>query len=313
MGEFKISVIIPVFNAEKFIERAVRSVILQPEVDEIILIDDGSRDSSFEILQHLEQKDSRIKLSSHANSVNKGAASSRNVGILMAKNEWIAFLDVDDYYLPSRFKYAVELIEDNAQIDGIYEAIAPLEDINNPAENRLTNKQLLTLESNIPSQDLFYSLSPIGQKGLFHCNGFLVRKNLLLNVGLFDEKLRIGEDVLLWLKLSIAGKLVGGKLSSPVAVFTRHSANTTFGGNVAHHLIPVFYALLDWQHPSITEKQKIIICDRLLFAHAFYKQHTSRLDFLYLLIKISIKLPSFIFSIYFINNVKFLIKHNFNQ
>lgn len=309
MGGFKISVIIPVFNAEKFIERAVQSVLIQPEVDELILIDDGSSDTSYPLIKNLALAHPKVKVLTHSNKINKGPAATRNLGIKEAKNEWIAFLDADDFYLVDRFKYATAIIRTDSSVDGIYEAIAPEEEADNPVENKLNDKALLTLEENIYPKDLFFSMSPIGHKGLFSGDGLLVKKKLLLELGLFNENLRIGEDILLWLKLSIAGKLVGGKLTSPIAVFTRHSANTTFGGNVAHHLIPVFYSLLDWQHPNFQVKHKTAIIDALLFV-LFNKLPDKKLS---IFSTLCFKYPYFISSKSCLNNFKYILKKQFNK
>ncbi len=92
----KISVIIPVYNAEKYLARCLKSVINQTFKDiEIICINDVSSDNSAEILNEYSKKDERIKVIN--NSENMGAALSRNAGIDAAKGEYIYFIDADDY------------------------------------------------------------------------------------------------------------------------------------------------------------------------------------------------------------------------
>lgn len=94
----KISVIIPVYNVEKYLKECLNSVINQPFNDiEIICINDGSTDSSLEILNKYAQKDNRIKVISQKNS---GLACSRNTGLVQAKGEYVFFLDSDDYLKP---------------------------------------------------------------------------------------------------------------------------------------------------------------------------------------------------------------------
>jgi glycosyltransferase involved in cell wall biosynthesis len=313
MKDIKISVIIPVYNAEKFIERAVESVLIQPEVDEIILIDDGSSDRSYEIIQDIASKNKIFKTLMHTDRINKGSAATRNLGILTAKNEWIAFLDADDYYLKNRFKKAIQTISENADCDGVYEAVSPEEDIKNPIANKIELFENITVKEGILPDNLFFKLAPIGKAGMFSCNGLTIKKNKVIECQLFDTSLRIAEDMLLWMKLSIASNLCGGSLTKPVAVFVRHANNTTFGGKVAHHLIPAFFKLLNWSHPKFNRKHKNIVCDRLLYSIAFYQNKTSKLQFLMSLIKLSAKVPSFVFSIYFLNNIKFFLKYNFDN
>lgn len=100
---FKVSVIIPIFNVGHFLNKAVKSALAQPEVDEVILIEDGSKDDSLKVCQNLKAQYNNIVLLRHPKGENKGVGHSRNLGIVTAKNEFIAFLDADDWYLPDRF------------------------------------------------------------------------------------------------------------------------------------------------------------------------------------------------------------------
>lgn len=92
----KISIIIPVFNNEEYLEQCIESVQRQTVKElEIICVDDGSKDQSAELIRRLRQEDARIILHQQEN---RGAAAARNVGIQLAGGEYIAFLDADDYY-----------------------------------------------------------------------------------------------------------------------------------------------------------------------------------------------------------------------
>ena len=91
----KVSVIIPVYNVEKYLRECLDSVINQTLKDiEIICVNDGSTDNSLQILEEYAQKDERIKIIAQEN---KGQAVARNVGIKIAQGEFIGFLDSDDY------------------------------------------------------------------------------------------------------------------------------------------------------------------------------------------------------------------------
>ena len=92
----KISVIIPVFNSEKYLEKAIDSILVQQFKNfEIICVDDGSTDDSLKICCREAEKDKRIKVIYQANA---GVSSARNKGIEAAKGDYIIFLDADDYY-----------------------------------------------------------------------------------------------------------------------------------------------------------------------------------------------------------------------
>lgn len=92
---FKISVIVPVYNCDKFIDTTVNSIVNQTYKNlEIILVNDGSIDSSPEICDAWAEKDSRIKV---IHKLNGGASSARNAGLDIASGDYIAFVDGDDY------------------------------------------------------------------------------------------------------------------------------------------------------------------------------------------------------------------------
>ncbi len=111
----KVSIIIPVYNVEKYLRNNLTSVTNQTLKDiEIICINDGSKDSSFDIIQEFAQKDSRIVV---INQENEGLSAARNTGIERATGEYIAFLDSDDYVdLDYYEKLYTTAIEHNAEI-----------------------------------------------------------------------------------------------------------------------------------------------------------------------------------------------------
>ena len=89
-----ITVVVPVYNVESYLERCVTSIRKQSHTNlEILLVNDGSTDKSLEICQRLEQEDQRIRLISQANG---GLSAARNTGIAQAKGQYIAFIDSDD-------------------------------------------------------------------------------------------------------------------------------------------------------------------------------------------------------------------------
>lgn len=95
----KVSVVVPVYNAEKYIDRCINSIITQTLEDiEIILINDGSRDKSLEICKKYEYIDSRVRVIDKSNS---GVSSSRNLGIDISTGEYITFIDSDDWIEPN--------------------------------------------------------------------------------------------------------------------------------------------------------------------------------------------------------------------
>ncbi|MBO6208544.1 MAG: glycosyltransferase family 2 protein [Lachnospiraceae bacterium] len=96
-----VSIVIPVHNAEQYIEQTVRSVEAQTEQDfELLLVEDGSNDASAQILKKLAAEDVRIRVL--VNGEPHGACHARNCGIREAKGRYLAFLDADDLWLPEK-------------------------------------------------------------------------------------------------------------------------------------------------------------------------------------------------------------------
>ena len=111
----KVSVIIPVYNVEKYLEDCLDNVVGQTLQDiEIICINDGSTDNSLEVLQKYENEDARIKI---INKENGGLSSARNIGIKEAKGEYILFLDSDDMVSKGLCKNAYYLAKTYGDVD----------------------------------------------------------------------------------------------------------------------------------------------------------------------------------------------------
>ena len=107
MNEYKISVIIPAYNSEKTILRALESVNSQTfKPIEIIVINDYSSDKTEEVVKSFKSEITIIFLS---NETNKGPSYSRNRGIRSSNGNWIAFLDADDYWHPQKLEFQIKL------------------------------------------------------------------------------------------------------------------------------------------------------------------------------------------------------------
>ena len=106
-----VSVIVPVYNAEKYIEKCVMSILSQTYGDiEVLLIDDGSTDQSGHIIDNIAKTDSRISV---LHTENRGVAKARNCGIAQSKGEYIAFLDSDDQMDAHFIEKAISAIKDS--------------------------------------------------------------------------------------------------------------------------------------------------------------------------------------------------------
>lgn len=106
----KVSIIVPVYNVEKYLAKCLDSLVNQTLKDiEIICINDGSTDNSLEILNTYAQKDSRITI---IDKKNEGVSAARNTGLNISKGEYIMFVDSDDYLeLPNVFFKEEDVVE----------------------------------------------------------------------------------------------------------------------------------------------------------------------------------------------------------
>jgi len=131
-----ISIVVPVYNGEHYIEECINSIIKQDYNNiEILVINDGSIDSSVKIIEKMQKKDSRIKL---INQKNSGVSCARNNGIKNAKGDYITFIDVDDYISSDYISYYYKLIkENNAEI-----ALTPFPyKFNNESKNYISEEK----------------------------------------------------------------------------------------------------------------------------------------------------------------------------
>jgi glycosyltransferase involved in cell wall biosynthesis len=307
MNSHKISVIIPVFNREPFIVSCIDSVLIQDEVDEILVIDDGSQDGSLHLLTQLSKRHPQIKLLVHPNNSNKGAAKSRNLGIVNAKNEFIAFLDSDDYYLPNRFAHVRDILEKDPTVDGIYDLTATEVLIDFGGEKKwVMQEKLCGITALIDPNELFFQISPMGNIGRFNTNGIVVRKTKLMEAGLYEEDMTIGEDLLLYFRLCIVAKLVAGGVNRPLAVRRTHSQNITneAAGDFRSYLKIIFKKLFSWKSSHKKAAHQHVIIDKLLF----FEPNGNKWLHLYLLLRYSLSTPTFMTTNFFVNNVKHILK-----
>jgi glycosyltransferase involved in cell wall biosynthesis len=225
---FQVSVIIPVYNAERFINRAVESALAQPETAEVLLIEDGSSDNSLGVCEQLTANDKKVKLLRHPNGENRGAGASRNLGMRAVREEFIAFLDADDYFLPGRFRQAIEVFTSDPTCEGVYEAVG-MHVVDSTALLRWETagrqvKQLQTMSKGLSPSTLAKALLK-GSDGYFHLDGLVFKKEALQRSGLMNEDLRLHQDTEFIMRLAMTARLLPGSLDEPVAMWRVHPAN----------------------------------------------------------------------------------------
>ena len=218
-----LSVIIPVYNCERFIEKAIASVIAQPEITEIVVVNDGSIDGSEMLLDQLQKQNPILKIYHHENKSNKGRSASRNLGIQKATGDYIAFLDADDYYLPNRFTNDIKFFQENENCDGVYNAVG-LHYYRTITAVEKSQLKLNTMTKTIEPDFLFDALIS-GKYGHFHIDGLTVKKLVFNMIGFFNIDLIVAEDTdLLW-KMALKCRIETGIIDMPLAIRGIHETN----------------------------------------------------------------------------------------
>ena len=239
-----LSVIIPLYNKELSVGRAIKSVLAQHFSNfELLIIDDGSTDQSF--ARAAEFSDPRIRLIRQSN---QGVAAARNQGMLHACSNYLCFLDADDQYLPEFLSQIAGLIR-RAPSAALYSCRFDVVD---------ERGQLMQLSSDFEPEfagvvpDFFTAYKQ--NRSLICASSFAIRRELLQAIGGFPAGIRIGEDIFVWLQAALTGPVF---YSAKTAVVVYQNAeNRTIHQQtqeLAWHLI---YFLRDrhWTHQLTAEQ-----------------------------------------------------------
>lgn len=216
----KISIVVPVYNVEKYIDKCINSILNQTYTDfELLLIDDGSTDRSGEICDQYASIDERVCVIHKSNG---GVSTARNIGIKQSKGDYIGFVDADDYIEEEMYEVLFKLIEDNKadiSICGfkiIDEDIGKIERIQDSGKIEvLSQEKLVAKETDMPWS---IRLDTINK---------LFRKEALSGL-LFDENLHCAEDTL-FLHQAIMRMNKGVFIELPLYVNVRHSGSAMRG------------------------------------------------------------------------------------
>lgn len=187
-----ISIIIPVYNGEKYIAECLESIRKQEFSDyEVIVINDGSTDESRRICEEIAQSEKRLKVCSIEN---QGVSHARNLGIQYAKAPWILFLDGDDYLAGQCLEAFVQLLKDGSDcIYGDYLRGSAGESVQKSAQVKAEDVLRMTLDP--VNQNLLPAFYQLKSSTLNSACGKLYAKEILTAYGIaFDEKLKLSED-----------------------------------------------------------------------------------------------------------------------
>ncbi|MEL4455021.1 glycosyltransferase family A protein [Lutimonas vermicola] len=205
----KFSVIIPLYNKEKYIKRAIDSVLNQSFQNfELIVVNDGSIDKSLDVVRSICSEKIVV-----IDKDNGGESSARNAGIKKAKGEFVCFLDGDDEYLENHLKILRDLIEEfptfNFFATNSYDSFKLKEEL----------KSAFPISTDSFIVNDYYVICK--NRSFVTSNTACIRKEVLDFNNLFDENLKFGPDLEMWFRLCLDHKLVF--CSVPTAIYRREA------------------------------------------------------------------------------------------
>jgi len=188
----KVTVLMSVYNGEKYLREAINSILNQTFKDfEFLIINDGSTDRTIEILQSYQ--DPRIKIINDEKNI--GLTKSLNKGLKLARGEYIARMDADDISYPNRLEVQYDYLKNNPEVGLIGSWNDVIDEIGNTVG---------FWKCNYSSEDIYYILN--FRNCLAHCS-LLFKKELVLNNGGYNETIKNAQDYELWSRISKVAKI----------------------------------------------------------------------------------------------------------
>jgi glycosyltransferase involved in cell wall biosynthesis len=196
----KVSIIIPVYKAEKYIAATVQSVLEQTYKNfEILIIDDASPDKSIDICKQFT--DSRIKI---IHQENRGLAGARNTGIRHAQGEYLAFLDADDLWLPEKLEKHVAHLDSSPKVGVSFSCSTFINDEGQPLGlYQIPKLKDITLPHVLCRNPIGNGSAAVIRREVFEAIKFQDNLHGTVEDFYFDEHFRQSEDIECWVRISI--------------------------------------------------------------------------------------------------------------
>jgi glycosyltransferase involved in cell wall biosynthesis len=208
----EVSVILPAYNHAVLLGEALESVFAQTHRNyEIIVVDDGSTDDTADVLKPLIEQD----LIHYIYQQKQGVSAARNRGIAEASGRYIAFLDSDDLFEPTKLDIQVKYLQDYPEVGLVHSGFTKFDN----ARNDLGYRDTSWFSGMIYPRILLYWTT------LMAVDTVLIPKKVFDSIGLFDTKLSMGEDLDLWRR--IARKYPFGFINKSLARVRVHAGNTS--------------------------------------------------------------------------------------
>jgi glycosyltransferase involved in cell wall biosynthesis len=267
-------VVIPLYNHERYITQALESIYSQSVMPkEVIVVDDGSNDSSFEIAKQFARAHPEMIVRSHPN---QGAHYTINSGIQQATGEFVSILNSDDAYHPDRFAECLALFDANPNFAAVCTGLSFINEHGRSFQNSWYNQARA-----------FYDQVDDLSLALINGNFFMTTSNLMVRRAIFDEigyfsALRYAHDLDFFLRLLLRGKCIGFH-DKPLLSYRIHSSNTISEGvlrvkvewaaAVAFFIYNLWQSQQDWNYyAKLTEiTDRHTLTRLLLYFFAFFQ------------------------------------------
>ena len=183
----RVSIICPVFNAEPYLAEAVDSVLSQDFGSfQLLLVDDGSSDGSARIAKGFAAiHPERVRLLRHAGGAHRGTSATRNRGLAAAQGDLIAFIDADDRWRPGKLAEQVALIDNMADVDGLFGAANYWASWNGGRDEVFQTGHLQNAK--IAPPDALLRWYPVGKSPAPSMSDLMIRRSALESLGGFNE------------------------------------------------------------------------------------------------------------------------------
>ena len=226
-----LSIIVPVYNAEKYIDQCIESVLTQSFTDfELILVNDGSTDSSLERC-YAWDSDERVKVFF---TENRGVSHARNYGLKNAIGKWILFLDSDDYLVKDSLEALISYtVHDVEEIAGLF--ADEVGESNQFQSEIVEAKDMITMSLDSVNNHLLPDFYELKEETLPGCWGKLYLRKVIEEKGLkFHEDLRLSEDLVFHLEyLSVIEKVLVTNV--PVFIYRKNPSSVTKNFKLSHY------------------------------------------------------------------------------
>lgn len=222
-----VSVIMPVYNSEKYLQESIESILNQTFKDfEFIIINDGSTDKSLAIINSYNKQDNRIKLITR---INKGLVYSLNEALKVSQGTFIARMDSDDISLPRRFETQLKYMHNNPDVD----LLATCIEVFGTANGLQKKRRLKNYNTVIKDNDLEKTL--LRDNVICHPSVMIRKDSIIKLPEIYREKRKYNQDYDLWVRMLKEGMTIR-KLKEVLLKYRLHVDSKSIKGNIDHKL-----------------------------------------------------------------------------